>query len=231
MKKAQTNLLATLLTLFILFLPVQAATTTGVPTSTAEPTTTTQTTQAADSIKTYTITQNEDAGVILADPTTPAFWEYAELPAGQQRQGRFTIRNNSSEALSVRLLAIDLPYEDEQALTYFASLHIRVTSGGSVLYDGPYTGIGGLKLEINSLAPGESKDYTVSMHCAFSYEGNPSEVTSRAVWTFQASRVVKQSGSRSTPEKLMGFAALIVAGATVIALFVVSLVRKSRKQP
>lgn len=64
------------------------------------------------------------------------------------------------------------------------------TQGETVLYDGPYSRIaeeGGLKLSVENLQPGEVREYTVSLYCDFTYEGDPSITAQQVYWRFQAS--------------------------------------------
>ena len=64
------------------------------------------------------------------------------------------------------------------------------TQGETVLYDGAYSRIaeeGGLKLSVENLQPGEVREYTVSLYCDFTYEGDPSMTAQQVYWRFQAS--------------------------------------------
>ena len=64
------------------------------------------------------------------------------------------------------------------------------TQGETILYDGPYSRIaeeGGLELSVENLQPGEVREYTISLYCDFTYEGDPSLITQQVHWRFQAS--------------------------------------------
>ena len=68
--------------------------------------------------------------------------------------------------------------------------HQPWTQGETILYDGPYSRIaeeGGLELSVENLQPGEVREYTVSLYCDFTYEGDPSLITQQVHWRFQAS--------------------------------------------
>lgn len=78
--------------------------------------------------------------------------------------------------MDVWIRAVELPYDDEEALAYLSALRLRITDGETVLYDGPYTRAadeGGIRLRQDALARGSQKEYRVALYCDFAYTGEP----------------------------------------------------------
>ena len=154
------------------------------------------------------------------NPAQAAFWEYPILPAGQTKltQGTLTIKNNTGRDATVRLEEVELPYDDPDALDYLAALTITIRDGDAVLYNGPYSAIndGGLQLTV-PVASGQMKSYTISLHCAFSYEGDPAAAAKPLFWAFSAtSTVVENPGKQLPPISPLVLTMFCVAGGLVL---------------
>ena len=158
--------------------------------------------------------------MIAENPAQAAFWEYPILPAGQTKltQGTLTIKNNTGRDATVRLEEVELPYDDPDALDYLAALTITIRDGDAVLYNGPYSAIndGGLQLTV-PVASGQMKSYTISLHCAFSYEGDPAAAAKPLFWAFSAtSTVVENPGKQLPPISPLVLTMFCVAGGLVL---------------
>lgn len=170
--------------------------------------------------KEFILMEDSGRGLIAENPTGPAFWEYPTVPAGQTRltQGTLTLKNSTGQDATVRLDEVELPYTDPAALDYLAALTITIRDGDTVLYDGPYSAIndGGLRLTAQ-LASGQTKTYTISLRCAFSYEGNPDTVTKQLFWAFTAtSTVIENPGRQAPPISPLVLTMFCVAGGLVL---------------
>ena len=125
--------------------------------------------QSADAICTYTW----NGSVLNSEDTTAAFWENPQLQAGQSRRGGSLILiNRSVGSVEVTLGSVQLPYDDEAALTYLNALHLTIRDGDRMLYDGAFSRIGdsGLTGAI-TLQGGETRVLSIDLSCDFAYEG------------------------------------------------------------
>lgn len=196
--------------------------------------------------KTIVFSVTDEGGQFTADPDQPAVWEFPLIPAGQtHRAGRLTLRNGSEATVHLKLEEIVLPYGDQAALAYLDALLITITEGEETLYNGPYSRIadsGGLKLEMENWAPGDTRELSIALRCPFSYTGNPAEVSEEITWVFSAFAPggLTSSSDASTvrppaDEGLDITKIAVVSGAVLLlvlcmALGVVSFVRKWKKQ-
>ena len=142
--------------------------------------------------KSYTLRISETHGTIEASPTTPAFWEYPILRAGETyKEGTFTVCNDSDYTVSMQLNEMTLPYGDADKLAYLDHLQLTVLEGETVIYDDTYAHVndedGGLSIAFDAMAPGEEHTYTVKLRCAFDYKGDPYADASQVAWVFGAS--------------------------------------------
>lgn len=170
--------------------------------------------------KEFVLMDDSGTGMIAENPAQAAFWEYPILPAGQTKltQGTLTIKNNTGRDATVRLEEVELPYDDPAALDYLAALTITIRDGDVVLYNGPYSAIndGGLQLTV-PVASGQMKSYTISLHCAFAYEGDPAAAAKPLFWAFSAtSTVVENPGKQLPPISPLVLTMFCVAGGLVL---------------
>lgn len=205
-----------LLALLFAFMFVQTASAETTVAGSSETSDSSAAEEPSDSVKSFTIL-NKGSGYSMAEePDSAVFWEYPTLPAGQQREGTLKVVNQSDKTEIFSLASIDLPYTDDEALLYLASLHITVSqAGGDVLYDGLYSGIAddnGLKIDQLTLQPGESQEYHITMRCAFNYSGDPAQTSSRITWR------VKASSTSTVSSHVISIAVKVIVIIAAIAL-------------
>lgn len=186
--------------------------------------------------KTLTVISEGDSGRILTEPVDQgAFWEAPSLTAGQgMENGRLRFVNEDKAAVDMRLKAVVLPYGDEEALAYLSALRIRVAQGDRVLYEGPYSRIAdadGLVIEEKQIARGESREFAISLYCAFTYTGEPVDASVR--WDFEASPAAAEDTIPAPQQPVWVLVLLCVAGALVILCAVMGIlgVTRRRKKP
>ncbi len=184
--------------------------------------------------KTFILTDGAGAGAIEESPAQPAFWEYPTVPAGQTKltQGTLTIRNDTAQNASVHLRGVELPEDSPEALAYLAALTITIRDGETVLYDGPYSAINQGEFRLNTeIAPGEAKSYTISLRCAFTYEGDPASAARQLFWAFSATSVVEDNpGGTRPPISPVALTLFCVAGGLVVLCTVMGLYTAIRKE-
>ena len=183
--------------------------------------------------KAFILTDSAGAGVIEESPAEPAFWEYPTVPAGQTKltQGTLTIRNDTAQNAAVQLKEVELPDDSPEAMAYLAALTITIRDGDTVLYDGPYSAINNGEFRLNTeVAPGESKSYTISLRCAFAYEGDAATAARQLFWAFSATSVVEENpGGTLPPISPVALTLFCVAGGLVILCTVMGLYTAIRK--
>lgn len=179
--------------------------------------------------KQYSLKLSETYGSIDTTPTTPAFWEYPILRAGEQyAEGTLVVRNDSDYTATMELTEVVLPYGDEQKLTYLDHLELTVSEGETVLYDNTYAHVndeeGGLSIKLEAMSPGEEHVYTVKLRCRYDYAGDPYADASQVAWMFGAST---QTTSYEQPEGLPQWALITVVtfAVLIVALVIVMIVR------
>lgn len=210
-----------------------AAETSGVNSETvAETTSVTTPAPPEDAAKTYTILLENGTGVIRADSSEPAFWEYPRLPAGQARLGTLVIVNNTPDELDLSGTAIELPYGDTAAMAYLSRLTLTLSSAdGHVLYHGRYTdvmGESGLKPEFAPLGGGQSAKYLLTLRCDFAYTGIPADDTATVQWQLGAKKTKPMELPRNAGPWILG-AALGVLTAALLALVIIRRLRGSAR--
>ncbi|MDD2362704.1 MAG: hypothetical protein PHH84_07120 [Oscillospiraceae bacterium] len=168
-----------------------------------------------DSLKTFRLTKQNGQGMIIQEPSLRMFWEYPLLPAGQTRQGKIIIRNETEKVIDLKLFKIILPKSNKAAMDYLSSLKIKVTDpNGTVLYKGYYNEItdrNELDHFIPSPNPGEAVEYFISMHCRFNYSGVPSNDTAPVVWNIIADEKVKFEDNRNNGSMIFNVSLIIFA--------------------
>lgn len=96
--------------------------------------------ETAQAQRIYTVVSQGNSGQIFKEPQESTFWESPVLRAGEAREdGILRFVNEDKAAVDVWIRAVELPYDDEEALAYLSALRLRITDGETVLYDGPYT--------------------------------------------------------------------------------------------
>ena len=133
--------------------------------------------ETAQAQRIYTVVSQGNSGQIFKEPQESTFWESPVLRAGEAREdGILRFVNEDKAAVDVWIRAVELPYDDEEALAYLSALRLRITDGETVLYDGPYTRAadeGGIRLRQDALARDSQKEYRVALYCDFAYTGEP----------------------------------------------------------
>ena len=205
---------------------------------------------SADSVDEKTVALVNGAGGVALEMTPeeePAVWEYPLLEGGTARRaGTLRLVNNSDKTVDFRLSGIQLPYGDEEALTYLNSLLITVKEGDAVLYDGSFSHIadadGGLTIAMEGWKPGEERVLTISMRCLFTYTGDPLEVSKPITWEYAASFTGSGEGTQSllqppvddAERPVVAMIVICVAGGLIILCAVLGavgvLVRKKRER-
>lgn len=186
---------------------------------------------AADQEKTLIMASDGVTGSIQATSDTATFWELPQLPAGQLRtHGKLTVFNSTDRTAKVRLVEIELPYGDEEALTYLNALTLTVKQGDTVLYDGPYVRVGDWKPAEVSLLPEERLTWDVTLRCAFSYTGEAA-VGSPIVWNFDAALTGDAPNQLQQPEQPVLAAVLLgIAVAAILACAIIGGIRWMRRR-
>lgn len=161
-----------------------------------------------DSSKSFTITEQNKKGVVIEKPEYRMFWEKPRLTAGMTREGSFEIINKTKKALDLSLSTVELPFDNEKALKYLLSLHIKVASAeGQTLYDGKYgniSGEDGAKISFPSIGAGKTAGYKVTLSCPFNYTGDPENESAPVRWNIVASTQIKQASSSNNGATFLG---------------------------
>ncbi len=179
--------------------------------------------------KLYVLNISETRGSIEATPATPAFWEYPVLRAGENYiEGTTIIRNDSDYTASMTLNEITLPYGESAKLNYLDHLELTVTEGDQVLYDNTYAHIndeeGGLKLDLEAMAPGEEHTYTIQLRCRYDYKGDPYADVAQVAWLFGAStQTTTFEESEGLPEWAM--LTVIIFAVMIAVLILIMIIR------
>ncbi len=187
--------------------------------------------------KVYFLQMSETYGMISEMPTTPTFWEYPVLRAGEDyTEGTLIVRNDSNYNASMELDGVTLPYGNEAKMAYLNQLELVVTEGDKVLFDNTYAHIndeeGGLKIAFDSMAPGEEHIYTVKLRCRYAYAGDPNADASTLSWVFKATtQKTLYEDSDGLPSWV--WIVLVSLGAMIVMLLFLMVVRAvtSKKKP
>ena len=196
--------LTVLLVLLALALPAAADET--APESTPVDAASTETTPAEadpfDQAEEKTVTFAADGTISMEPAGQAAFWEYPLLSAGQSRRaGTLRLVNASDKTVNFRLSSFGLPYGNVEALTYLNALHITVSEGDTVLYDGSYSRIAdpdGLQIVMENWQPGSERVLTIALRCGFDYTGTFQQATVPMSWSFSA--YFNIAGVETTPQ-------------------------------
>lgn len=174
-----------------------------------------------DYIKIYLITKQDGQGIVMEKPERRVFWEYPLLSAGQTRTGTLYIKNETQNRLDFSKSAINLPYDDQQALQYIANLKIAVlSSSGEPLYQGSYGSIAesfGNSFKFPPLDPGETGEFTITLSCPFNYTSTPENQTAAVDWKITPSNEDKNGLLSRKTVLVFSICALLVITAVIAA--------------
>lgn len=96
--------------------------------------------ETAQAQRIYTVVSQGNSGQIFKEPQESTFWGVPCAAGwGGSEDGILRFVNEDKAAVDVWIRAVELPYDDEEALAYLSALRLRITDGETVLYDGPYT--------------------------------------------------------------------------------------------
>ena len=163
--------------------------------------------ETAQAQRIYTVVSQGNSGQIFKEPQESTFWE------------------------SPVLRAVELPYDDEEALAYLSALRLRITDGETVLYDGPYTRAadeGGIRLRQDALARDSQKEYRVALYCDFAYTGEP--VPCVVDWDVQATPSVIRDDIPAPKQPVWVLVTIGVAGALAILCAVLGATNLTKKR-
>lgn len=116
------------------------------------------------------------------------FWEAPTLTAGESYTGgSLTLENASPEAVTLTLTKLGLPQDNEEQMAYLSALQLQILQGDTVVYRGAYAALleGDAPVLQVELQPEDSRVYTVSLSCPFSYTGEPGTYPVVS-WTFDS---------------------------------------------
>lgn len=179
--------------------------------------------------KAYTLRIDETHGAIETVPSTPAFWEYPILRAGEEyTEGTLVLCNGSEYAVSMELSEVMLPYGDAAKLSYLDHLQLTVSEGDTVIYDDTYAHVndaeGGLKIAFGAMAPGEEHIYTIKLRCHYDYAGDPYADASQVAWMFIAStQTMTYEESQGLP--LWALIVVIVFAVMIAVILLIMIIR------
>lgn len=115
------------------------------------------------------------------------FWEAPDVTTGQTRMGGvITLRNETDRTVDFVLSSVSLPYGDTAALTYLDAVTIDIEQDGATCYHGTFTRLmdsDRKEIRLVNVAPGESRQLSLSISCAYTYTGQVPSYSS-LVWTF-----------------------------------------------
>lgn len=188
--------------------------------------------ETAQAQRIYTVVSQGNSGQIFKEPQESTFLESPVLRAGEAREdGILRFVNEDKAAVDVWIRAVELPYDDEEALAYLSALRLRITDGETVLYDGPYTRAadeGGIRLRQNALARGSQKEYRVALYCDFAYTGEP--VPCVVDWDVQATPSVIRDDIPAPKQPVWVLVTIGVAGALAILCAVLGATNLTKKR-
>jgi len=185
-------------------------------------------------IKTYTISMSDGIlNPIEQQPDEGVFWELPSLLPGQRKDGRLRIYNTCQTDLEVEMQPVLLPYDDEPAMRYLMSLRTIIKEGDTLLYDGPYACLNddnGLKIKIDKLPAGESREYSISVQGAFSSEDEIADLGGMEPWVFGAK--YSYAGARDWSRIISVFIKFggIFLGIILVLILLQILIKKGKKK-
>ncbi|MBQ3093573.1 MAG: hypothetical protein IJC52_00225 [Clostridia bacterium] len=174
--------------------------------------------------KIYSLMMTETEGRINTTPATPAFWEYPILRAGETLigEGTMIVKNDSEFTVDMQMEPLLLPYGNTAKLAYLDCLWLTVREGETVLYDNTYAHIndedGGLSLNYVAMPPGEEHTYTITMRCAYDYNGDPYADVAPLAWSFKAKT---ETTVYEEPQGLPAWAQILVISFAVMMVILI----------
>jgi len=185
-------------------------------------------------IKEYKISMTDgELNPIEQQPDEGVFWELPSLLPGQRKDGRLRIHNTCEVGLEVEMQPVLLPYDDETAMLYLMSLRTIIKEGDTVLYDGAYARINddnGLKIKIDKLPAGESREYSISIQGAFSSGDELADLGGMEPWVFGAK--YSYAGARDWSQLmpvLIKIGAIFV-GIILVLILIQVFIKKTKKK-
>lgn len=188
----------------------------------------------------YTVSQEDNTIFLQKDGEELTFWEAPTVTAGQsQSGGTLTLRNDTEETLSLWLDEVVLPYDNEAALRYLDYVSVDISEGDTTYYHGTLSRImeNSRQVKLEDVAPGEERVLSMSISCAYTYEGDVPSFAS-LIWQFNTSVEKETTTSPALDDRTPGsgegimlavkVAGGILGGCILIGLVVVLLsVRRS----
>ena len=188
---------------------------------------------SADPVSEMSLSVTVDGGMsIQRNNTKSTFWEFPMLTPGQTRSdGTLTIYNFSDYAADITLDKVDLPYTDQEVLTYLNAVTLVLTWDGQEIFHGRYVDLADFSYTFGTLESEDSLVITVEMRCAFTYTGDTTAVKKPVVWQFDANTAEEIKGQENGFEE-DGFVTLRLptwsfwaAGAAVVLVILVKIIR------
>lgn len=123
-----------------------------------------------------TLAESTDGVFTFVTKNAATVWERPSLRAGEVRTtaGVLVITNDTDSTQTIRLSAVDLPYDDPEVLEYLNHIRLTVRQGYTVLYDGKYSEINAAQEPViyMELEAGATRNFTIDMRCDYTYAGD-----------------------------------------------------------
>ena len=163
---------------------------------------------------TLTLDVREEAA-LSRDSTTPAFWEWPALSAGQSLTGgTLILRNTSAYTVRFSLDRVTMPYDDPEVLDYLNAVTLTLRRGDQVLFSDRFVRLADFSCDLGTFGTDEEVTLTVDMSCAFAYTGDQTAVREAVDWHFSAETA--GTGGDIVPDSRRPLLAVGLAGGAAV---------------